>query len=429
MPTRPTSSSWSGGLSPATYCTVVTPTSLLDNNADTARTDSSLQQWLKAHRSRSSIFCSPTLALMAHGQALQCHASNTNNDLDNHATQLLAQAHEQGLPSLLMGVIPFNTTQPAHLFVPYSVLRSAPLPHAVTAATQPHPEANLQPFPDGAGYAHMVQQALPLLDANPLSKIVLARTMEVQLAQPLQRQQLLHNLIRLNPHGYNFGINLADEEGDNPCFFGASPELLVRRSGSKVSVNPLAGTAARVADPEADARIGQALLNSAKDLHEHAIVIESVVQALRPFCSELHVPDGPELAKTATLWHLSTPIHGTLRAPYASSLQLALAMHPTPAVCGTPTLAARDVIETLEPFKRQFYAGAAGWCDDKGDGEWAVAIRCGLYQQQQIRLYAGAGIVAESDPASERRETGNKLRTMLNALNIEPATIEGAITL
>lgn len=367
---------------------------------------------------------------MAHGQALQCRANNANNDLDAQATQLLAQAHEQGLPALLMGVIPFNTTQPAHLFVPHSVLRSAPILATNTATTaQPHPDATLQPFPDGAGYADTVQRALPLLDANPLSKIVLARTMEVQLAQPLQRQQLLHNLIRLNPHGYNFGINLADEEGDNPCFFGASPELLVRRSGSEVSVNPLAGTAARVADPEADACIGQALLQSTKDRHEHAIVVESVVQALRPFCSELHVPDGPELAKTATLWHLSTPIHGTLRAPYASSLQLSLAMHPTPAVCGTPTLAARDVIETLEPFERQFYAGAAGWCDDKGDGEWAVAIRCGLYQQQQIRLYAGAGIVAASDPASERRETGNKLRTMLNALNIEPATIEGAITL
>ncbi|MGG4604985.1 isochorismate synthase MenF [Paenalcaligenes sp. Me131] len=407
----------------------MTPTSLLDNNADTARTDSSLQQWLKAHRSRSSLFCSPTLALMAHGQALVCRGSNANNDLDAQATQLLTQAHEQGLPSLLMGVLPFNTTQPAHLFVPHSVLRSAPLQPSAATTPQPHPAATLQPFPDGAGYADMVGRSLPLLDDQPLSKIVLARTMDVALEQPLQRQQLLHNLIRLNPHGYNFGINLDDQEGDNPCFFGASPELLVRRSGSQVSVNPLAGTAARVADPEADARIGQALLQSAKDLHEHAIVIESVVQALRPFCTSLHVPDGPELAKTATLWHLSTPIHGTLRAPYASSLELALAMHPTPAVCGTPTLTARDMIETLEPFERQFYAGAAGWCDDKGDGEWAVAIRCGLYQEQRIRLYAGAGIVAASDPDSERRETGNKLRTMLNALNIEPATIEGGITL
>ena len=407
----------------------MTPTSLLDN-ADTARTDSALQQWLQAHRSRSSLFSSPTLALMAHGQALQCRASNANNALDAQASQLLAAAQEQGLPNVVMGVIPFNTTHAAHLFVPHSVLRSAPLQAAATAAaSQAHPRARLTPYPDGAGYAAMVQRSLPLLNDQPLSKIVLARTMDIELAEPLQRQQLLHNLIRLNPHGYNFGINLDDQEGDNPCFFGASPELLVRRHGAHVSVNPLAGTAARVADPEADTLIGQTLLQSAKDLHEHAIVIESVVQALRPFCTELHVPDGPELAQTATLWHLSTPIHGTLRAPYASSLELALAMHPTPAVCGTPTLAARDVIETLEPFERQFYAGAVGWCDDNGDGEWAVAIRCGLYQAQKIRLYAGAGIVAASDPNSERRETGNKLRTMLNALNIEPAIIEGGITL
>lgn len=102
-------------------------------------------------------------------------------------------------------------------------------------------------------------------------------------------------------------------------------------------------------------------------------------------------------------------------------------MHPTPAVCGAPTLHARDFIEGSEPFEREYFAGAAGWCDANGDGEWAVAIRCGKYERQQIRLYAGAGIVSASDPKNERQETGNKLRTMLNALSIDPDLIEQGI--
>lgn len=389
----------------------------------------SLDEWLKAYNHRSSVFVSPTRSIMAQGQRLRLRASNADQQLDHKAEQLLQTAKEQGLPPLYMGVLPFNTTKPAYLFVPESISSLAGVPIIPTATeTEPnYTSATLHAEPLAHEYEQLVAKALPALNNQPLSKIVLARTMSVALDAPLQRHQLLQNLIRLNPKGYNFGINVDDNEHDNACFFGASPELLVRREGSEVSINPLAGTAARVADPIADDAIGQALLASKKDRHEHAIVIEQVVSALSPFCAELHVPDGPSLVKTATLWHLSTAIRGVLKAPYASSLKLALAMHPTPAVCGSPTLPARDFIEGLEPFDREYFAGAAGWCDANGDGEWAVAIRCGKYAQQQIRLYAGAGIVSASDPTSERKETGNKLRTMLNALAIAPHLIEQGI--
>ena len=387
-----------------------------------------LSEWLKAYTARSSAFTSPTRSIMAQGQRLLLRASNADGQLPAKAKQLLKSAKAEQLPELYLGVLPFNTNKPAYLFVPDSVSTYHSL-HLSTTTPPPtaYTQATLAPHPSAREFEQLVEQTLPALDDKPLNKIVLARTMKVQLKAALQRRQLLENLIRLNPKGYSFGINLEDEHDDNACFFGASPELLVRRENHEVSVNPLAGTAARAIDPIEDERIGQRLLASQKDRHEHAIVINMVVNALRPFCSELHVPDGPSLVKTATLWHLSTPIRGRLKAPYACSLELALAMHPTPAVCGSPTLAARTLIENTEPFNREYFAGAAGWCDANGDGEWAVAIRCGQYEKQQIKLYAGAGIVSASQPQSERLETGNKLRTMLNALAIDPQLIEHGI--
>lgn len=401
--------------------------------------------WLPTQSDRTSLFASPQHSLLAYGQALVLQTHNQHQQLCAQSQALLQQAQTQALPPVLMGMLPFNVNHDSYLFVPQRLHMRGPLSSneginttasfaqsdalasssARASVSGPTP---LRPEPTAAEFETLVASALPHLNDNPLSKIVLARTICAQLAQPLARQQLWDQLLQLNPQGYNFLMNMADHQHDNPCFFGASPELLVRRMGAQVSVNPLAGTAARHPDGGAtDQAVGQALLNSPKDRHEHAIVIESVVAALQPFCETLQVPDGPSLATTATLWHLSTPITGTLKAPYASSLELALAMHPTPAVCGAPMLAARDYIEATEPFAREFFTGAVGWNNLDGDGEWAVAIRCGHYQPGHIRLYAGAGIVAESDPTSERIETGNKLRTMLNALGCAPSEIEQSI--
>ncbi|MGV2805996.1 isochorismate synthase, partial [Clostridium perfringens] len=158
-----------------------------------------------------------------------------------------------------------------------------------------------------------------------------------------------------------------DAVASTRTLFGASPELLVTKKGLRIKGNPLAGSAARSTDPVEDKRRATALLSSAKDRYEHALVIDAVASALQPFCSKLEVPAAPTLIHTNAMWHLSTEINGVLKDDSVTSLDLALAMHPTPAICGTPTDAARDVIRAIEPFDRGFYSGAVGWSDANGD--------------------------------------------------------------
>jgi isochorismate synthase len=200
---------------------------------------------------------------------------------------------------------------------------------------------------------------------------------------------------------------------------GASPELLVSRSKLHVVANPLAGSAPRSVEPVEDQYRGGALLASQKDQREHAFVVEAVVEALRPLCVDLRVPKEPSLLGTAKMWHLSTEIHGRLRDPETCSLRLATALHPTPAVCGTPREQAMGAIRELEGFNREFYAGFVGWSDATGDGEWVVTIRCGDVEDRRIRIFAGAGIVDASHPENELDETSAKLNTVLSALGIE----------
>ena len=201
---------------------------------------------------------------------------------------------------------------------------------------------------------------------------------------------------------------------------GASPELLVARAGPRVSCQPFAGSAPRSPDPETDAANGAALAASGKNRHEHQLVVDTMRAALEPLCSDLDVAAQPQLSRTAALWHLSTPIRGTLREMSTTALDLALALHPTPAVGGVPTAAAVDLIAELEG-DRGFYAGAVGWCDARGDGRWVVAIRGAQVSadRREALAQAGGGIVAESDPDDEVAETTTKFRTILSALGVE----------
>lgn len=226
--------------------------------------------------------------------------------------------------------------------------------------------------------------------------------------------------------GHSAGQNgTAAEASSVLTLIGASPELLVARSGQLVTANPLAGSAARSSDPAEDKRRADALLLSAKDRHEHAVVVEAVASALRPYCRKLDVPAEPSVIGTKTMWHLSTKVTGELLEPAASSLELAVAMHPTPAVCGTPTGPARTAIRELESFDRRYFTGMVGWCDAAGDGEWAVTIRCAEIGEDAVTLYAGAGIVEGSDPAAELAETSSKLKTLLLAMGMNPDTASG----
>ena len=260
-------------------------------------------------------------------------------------------------------------------------------------------------------YAGAVAEAVARIEAGELRKVVLARTVEVEAGRELDPRRLVQRLRAVDPAAYAFAM---PTEGG--VLVGASPELLVSRAGRVVRSNPLAGSAPRSGDPDEDRANGAALAASGKDLEEHAIVVEAVAETLRPFCDDLSWDPEPVLLPTPNIWHLSTRFEGVLRDPPPSVLDLVLALHPTPAIAGTPTAAAVATIEELEPFARGAYAGPVGWMDVEGDGTWAIALRCAELVGERAVLYSGAGIVAASDPSAEVDETERKFRAFLDAL-------------
>jgi menaquinone-specific isochorismate synthase len=197
---------------------------------------------------------------------------------------------------------------------------------------------------------------------------------------------------------------------------GASPEMLIRRRGDHIDSVVLAGTAPRGDDPRTDARLGDELLASTKDLREHRPAVASVREALTPVTASLTVEPTPSLLRLANVQHLATRVDGTLAAP-VSVLSLAGRLHPTAAVGGTPRAAALRLIAELETIDRQRYAGPVGWVDAAGDGEFAIALRCAQLDGARARLFAGAGIVAGSLPEAELEETRLKLRAMQSAFD------------
>jgi isochorismate synthase len=251
--------------------------------------------------------------------------------------------------------------------------------------------------------------------AGPLRKVVLARALELTAAEPVDPGAILRRLAARDPHGYAFAVDL----GADGTLVGASPELLVSRHGDLVVAQPLAGSTPRRADAAFDRSGADALLRSPKDLREHALVVDAVAAVLRPLCAQLDVPEAPSLVATNAMWHLGTTVVGRLADPGTTALELAVALHPTPAVCGTPPDAARALIAELEPFDRGPYAGAVGWQDATGDGEWVVTIRCGVVRDRSLRVFAGAGVVPGSRGVDELAETHAKLRTFLSALGVE----------
>ena len=328
----------------------------------------------------------------------------------------LAQAAGQRDP-MVVGAVPFSPDGAVRLAVPRQVEVGAPVSAAapVTPAAAPvttHPEITAEPRPEV--YTDAVAKAVRRMRAGELTKVVLARSLRLLSAEPVRVDALVRNLAAANPGGYTFAADL----GRGSTLLGASPELLVSRRGALVRANPLAGSAPRTGDPAEDDRRAAALLASAKDRHEHAVVVDAVRAGLAPLCSTLDIPATPSVVHTPTMLHLSTMVTGEVRDERTSALELALALHPTPAVCGTPVDAARAVISELEPVDRGFYSGMVGWTDRQGDGDWIVTIRCGVAEANAIRLYAGAGCVADSDPAAELAETSAKFQTLLRGLGL-----------
>ncbi|CAA9224163.1 MAG: Isochorismate synthase @ Menaquinone-specific isochorismate synthase [uncultured Blastococcus sp.] len=264
---------------------------------------------------------------------------------------------------------------------------------------------------DPATWCAAVAAAVGRIDAGELAKVVLARDLLVSADVPLDPRRLLARLADRFPDCWTFAVD---------GLLGATPELLLRRTGRQLSARVLAGTAPRGAGAE-DERLAAALMSSVKERAEHALAVDSLVPALAAYCSSLSVPEEPELLTLANVRHLASDITGTQRSSgsrgRASFLELVGAVHPTAAVCGTPTAAAAGLIAEFEGMDRGRYAGPVGWLDARGDGEFGLALRCAeLVGEDSARLFAGCGIVAGSNPAAELAETQSKFAAFQAAL-------------
>ncbi|MFQ5879157.1 MAG: isochorismate synthase MenF [Dehalococcoidia bacterium] len=244
-----------------------------------------------------------------------------------------------------------------------------------------------------------------------VEKLVLAREVRARCVQGLDPGAVMRRL----RSGYGDCTIFAFARGDS-CFLGATPERLVRLDGQVVRAMCLAGSGGRGTSADEDRRLGEALLADGKERHEHALVVRALRDALGPLCSRLHVAETPVLLRTPDLQHLYTPVEGVLKGR-GDILGLVRRLHPTPAAGGLPREAALSLIRSYEPFQRGWYAGPVGWMDGSGGGEFVVAIRSALLKGDEAWLYAGCGLVAESDAEREYQESCLKLRSMLWALN------------
>ena len=256
-----------------------------------------------------------------------------------------------------------------------------------------------------------VESAAKRLRAGDAAKVVLAREVIARGDGVVSAGMVVRSLRAAYPSCFTYLVTGAD----GTAFAGASPELLIRRSGGKAFSQPMAGSVARGASEADDDRLARQLVDSAKDNAEHRIASEFVVDALRKFSQSVEARE-PEVVRFTNIQHLATSITAELAAPAAEVLDLAAALHPTPAVGGWPRPAAEALIDELEGLERGWYAGAVGWTDGQGDGEFAVALRCGLLWEDGARLYAGVGVMPDSDPARELEETELKFKALLMAL-------------
>ena len=342
----------------------------------------------------------------------------------------------RGVP-LAVGAIPFDDRSPGELVVPALVLEPAPdgglqastfafgaePPDPAELARKLAARAAREDWPRRATvtsrwerpeWRAAVETILRAIEAGWLDKAVLAREVTVEADRPFGRAAVLGRLAERtagSAPGRPGGSYLFASGG----FVGATPELLVARHGRLAISRPLAGTVPRGATPAEEARRQAWLRSSVKEALEHRLVVEAVVGGLAKAAERVEIAP-TDVVRLPTVAHLATAITAGLGKPAPSALDLVALLHPTPAVAGTPREAALGLLAALEPGGRGLYGGPVGWIDAAGDGEWAVALRCASLSGRRARLFAGAGIVAGSDPDAEWDETASKLQAMLDVL-------------
>ena len=255
-----------------------------------------------------------------------------------------------------------------------------------------------------------VAQAIKEIEDTNLEKVVLARDLKINSHRPIDARKILRNLSAEYPSTWIFSV---------AGLIGATPELLLRLSRGMVTSRVLAGTISKTGDDEKDLALAASLARSSKDLEEHEYAVRSVADALDPFCTSTNVPESPFVLHLANVMHLATDVTGALIESKKSvdAFTILEKLHPSAAVCGTPTNVAADLIKRIEGMSRGRYAGPVGWLDARGDGELGIALRCGQITGSEIQIYAGCGIVAGSNPEKELSESSAKFAPMRSALN------------
>lgn len=306
---------------------------------------------------------------------------------------------QRGGESRLVLAVPAGGS-PAALLEAAAMLRRPPPPRVPASTGRP------RELPPAGEWMDLVARAVTAVRAGSPDKVVLARARHLALAGAAEPFDVVAALRDRCPgcHAYGWQAGPA-------ALVGASPELLMSRTGDWFETRPLAGSARRGADAEEDRRLGDRLLGDPKELAEHAFVVEEVASHLAPLVETMDRPPGPRLERLAGVQHLATPIGGTTAARL---LALVEALHPTAAVGGVPREEALAYIDEVEGIDRGWYAGGMGWADASGDGEVAVALRCALLRGPEALVYAGAGIVADSDPGAEMAETDLKMGALLD---------------
>ena len=325
-----------------------------------------------------------------------------------------------GCGAVAFAALPFEPDAPAEVVIPRLVIGRAAdgtrwrtvigdydEPLHVPAMVQEPSSFTVRSVRPVDEWCETIALAAKAIRDGRLRKVVLAREVVVEADRPHDVRSVLHRLRHGYPSCMVFSVD---------GFVGASPELLVSRAGDVVRSQPMAGTAPRSGDPSADARLAAALLASAKDREEHQITIDVAHDTLLPWCSYLDALAEPTVVPVANVQHLATLVEGRLSSPAPSALTLARALHPTPAVGGSPTEEALLVMAELEGLDRGRYAGPVGWVDGAGNGRFAVGIRSAEISGTTARLFAGVGVVADSDPDAELAETRVKLQALLSAI-------------